>query len=615
MEENQSDDTLKESLRTMDFGLDIEKVMNARLIELNSLSKEIKQKDNKLVLQRIPRYMRRRAASHNPKRVPSRYVKHPLTPLANSAMKERRRKQRKKHVNRAKQKLSIKRRNKKEGRTLLHIWFRKRFSLINELDYLIPLRNNTKNYRNLHKASTRQCAFYYQPLSRSLEIKFADQQQLNEALVLLKSLLNCPANLSDCVHKELDLFLYKDNRCLVPVSLLQPSQTSIWLSVPTDFYSFLNQKLTKLFSGIQLNFTVYENLFERFRLIGPKSNKYLELLLNNSSTKQPDDVRLAGLLTDETTAFRVVQNSKFIGNKTPDSVTIVIKDRKNQIVDVLVSRRLAKRFWYALVKNKSHLVGGKVDQEYFALQNDLVSYPSIGFLDLSVQKDSKKFKLLKSVLELKFNVKEDSDKTDAASMEIDDETSSIQDHPQMVRIPSFLALCESPIENADAIGRLYSSSTIDRQSFVTVKLQTVRKGTIKENDLIYLPAGEDLLALKRVMNLSKEELFASQLTGDEAPVERMKLKRLEIDNFDDRPALAAALQQSSRPVIGVVEYGAFSLKSGRSEAFGTICTGYLIELIDASRACGLDSLHVLARSQGSAKFRFCSAAMRPFGIF
>lgn len=622
MEEGQLDDTL----RTMDFGLDIEKVMNARLIELNSLSKEIKQKDNKLVLQRIPRYMRRRAASHNPKRVPSRYVKHPLTPLANSAVKERRRKQRKKHVNKAKQRLSIKRRNKKEGRTLLHIWFRKRFSLINELDYLVPLRNNTKNYRNLHKATTTQCAFFYRPLIRSLEFKFVDQQQLKEAMVLLKSLLNCST--IDCTHKELDLFFYKDGRCLVPIGLLQPAETSIWLSVPADFYSFLNQKLTKLFSGIQLKFTVYENQYERFRLVGPKSNKYLELLLNNSSTKQPDDVRLTGLFaasneptaSDQPTAsnestskaFRVVQNSKFIGNKSPDSVTILVKNQEKRILDVLVSRRLAKRFWYSLIKNKSHLVGGKVDQEYFALQNDLVSYPSVGFLDLPVRRDSNKFKLLKSVLELKFGNGNDQISGEPGD-EPGDKTSSIPDHPQVIRTQAFLDLCASPIENADTIVQQYA--TIDQHSLVNVKLQTVRKGSIEENDLIYLPTGEDLLALKRVANLSKEERFANQLIGDEAPVECVKLKRLRIDDFDDSPALASALSQSSRPVIGVVEIGRFSLRSGCSEAFGTIATGHLIELIHLSRSHALDTLHVLTRSQGSAKFRFCLVSVKQFALF
>lgn len=611
--ENQLEGALKSGGST-DFGLDIEKVVNARLIELNSLSKEIKLKDNKLVLQRIPRYMRRRAASHNPKRVPSRYVKHPLAALANSAVKERRRKKRKKHVNKAKQRLSVRKRNKKEGRTLLHIWFRKRFSLVNELDYLVPLKNNTKNYRNLHRVSTRTCAFYYRPLSRSLEIKFADRQQLSEAMVLLKGLFNCPTRLNDCADRELDLFFYKDNRCLAPVSVLQHSETSIWLSIPADFHSSLNQKLSKLFSGINLKFTVYENQFERFRLVGPKSSKYLELLLNNSSSKAPDDVRLAGLLSGEppNKAFRVVESSKFTGPKSSESVTILVKDKQRRILDALVPRRFAKRFWYNLVKNKSHLVGGKVDQEYFALQNDLVSYPSIGFLDLPVHKDSSKFKLLKAVLELKsFGEHQTSDEIGCQS----DEISSTRDHPQVLRLPGFLGLCESPIENADAIGQLYSSSTIDQQSFVNVKLQAVKKGAIDENDLIYLPSAEDLVALQRTAKLSKEERFASELASDEAPVERMPLKRLDIAESTDSAALAFALKQSSRPVIGVVEIGGFSLKSGKSEAFGTVCTGHLVELIGRSRRCSLDSLYVLTRSRGSAKFRFSSIAVRNFQLF
>ena len=580
---NQNEDTFT----NMDFGLDIEKVLNARLIELNSLSKEIKQKGNKLSLQRIPRFMRRRAASHNPKRVPNKFVKHPLPIIGNSVLKERRRKQRKKHVNKLKKRLSIKKRNAKEGRTLLHIWFRKRFKLIKELNYLIPLQNNTKNYRNLHKIATKQCAFYYRPLSRLIEIKLENRQELSEFLILIKCFFN-ESNLDECLHQELDLFFFKDNHCLVPVSILLHSELTIWLSISIDYYSQISQLLNELFKNANLKFTIYELQFERFRLIGPKAIKCLEHQLNCSASSQNDKASLAGLLESS-------ECSKILTN----NLTILLKDEEKSILDVLVPRKEAKKWWYSLVKNKGHLVGGKINYELYALQNDLICYPSIGCLDCPIQKDANQLKLLKSILKLKFKLKEK--ETDEMRL-------------QIVRSNDFLKQCEAPFENADAIASLYDE-TIDKQSLINIKLQAIKKGAIKENDLIYLPTSEDLAQLNKAMGMNKEDKFLDQ-SFEDAPIEKVKLKKLKISDFSKNSnELESVLNSSSRTVIGLIELGKFSLKSGKSEAFGVLATDYLIELIKLNRQCNCNSLNVLIRSEANFKFRFCSIKISNFRLF
>ena len=592
--ENQLEDTSK----NVDFGLDIDKVLNARLIELNSLSKEIKQKSNKLVLQRIPRYMRRRAASHNPKRVPSKFIKQPFASIGNSYVKEKRRKQRKKHVNKLKKKLSIRKRNEKVGRTLLHIWFRKRFALVNELDHLVPLRNNTKNFRNLHKVSTKQCAFYYRPLHRLLEIKFDDAQLLTEALMLMKSFFN--TNLDDCSAGELDLFFYKDGVCLAPVSFLQLSESTIWLSIPIDFYSMINQTLNELFSSIHLKYATYECQFERFRLIGPKATKHLESLLKSSSStgeQSLTDLTLADLFTSSK-LYKIISECKFF-DQTNLTIAILLKHKAKSIVDVLVPKSLAKKFWYSLVKNKGHLVGGKIDYEYYALQNDFICYPSIGCLDLQAQKESSKLKLLKSILDL------------SGAKTTNSEDASI------VRSHDFLKLFESPFDNLAQITQHYGI-IIDKSSFINVKLETIKKGTLNENDLIYLPTEQDLVQLNEVMKMSKEERFANQIVED-SPVEKVKLKKLKLteETFANRKELRSVLDRSSRKAIGIVELGSFCLKSGRNEAFGVICTNYLIELINQTIRSGVDrnQLNVLIRSPDNCKFRFCTIRVGDFDLF
>lgn len=580
----------------MDLSLDIEKVLNARLVELNSLSKEIKQKSNKLILQRLPRYMRRRAASHNPKRVPSKFIKYPLIAVGNSVLKEKRRKQRKKHVNKLKKRLSILKRNKKPSRTILHIWFRKRFKLIKELDYLIPLKNNTKNFRNLHKVSINQCSFYSRPVNRTLEIKFENEQLLINALNLFRSKFfkfhqNLSTSQLQSSTREFDLFFSNDHQCIGHVNFLKANEDTILFTIPADIYSSINQLLVKSLTDANLNHTVYEYRFERFRLIGPKSFKYLENLLNcdlnktttiNEQSKKISDINL----NFQNCCFQIIDDSRFFGPQT--NMIILLKDKSRSILDVLVPRKLTKKLWYNLVKNKSHLVGGKIDCEYYALENNFICYPSIGCLDLRIHKESNKVKLLSAILKFHQN----------------------QNKVVIVRSNEFLSLCERPFKNEDKIKEFLKN---DRsQSFLNVKLQTIKKGTIEENDLIYLPTEQDLIKLNDLLNMSREERYIENLEA-KLPTEQIKLSKFRVSDYSDEKELDSMLKLSSRKVVGVVELGKFCLKSGKYEAFGALYSSSLPDLINLNR--DRQTLNVLIRSENSNKFRYCSMIVKNFSIF
>ncbi|CAG2180942.1 unnamed protein product, partial [Oppiella nova] len=60
----------QQSTSTMSTEIYILKRIESHCLEMDSLNTECKTKAPKLMSQRLPRFMRRRASSHNPKRVP-----------------------------------------------------------------------------------------------------------------------------------------------------------------------------------------------------------------------------------------------------------------------------------------------------------------------------------------------------------------------------------------------------------------------------------------------------------------------------------------------------------------------------------------------------------------
>ncbi|CAG2107486.1 unnamed protein product [Medioppia subpectinata] len=161
------------------------KRMESHCLELDSLNTECRTKSPKLMSQRLPRFMRRRAASHNPKRVP-KYIQRvihdskPSALLSTHSKKKKTNNKKKKHINERKHELSVKRRNEKKERTILHIWFAKRFKMKVYFNRLTPIKNCTKNERLLYRNSKQDFVFNYLSIYNCIEIDYSmsGRQQL-----------------------------------------------------------------------------------------------------------------------------------------------------------------------------------------------------------------------------------------------------------------------------------------------------------------------------------------------------------------------------------------------------------------------------------------------------
>ncbi|XP_074124865.1 ribonucleases P/MRP protein subunit POP1 isoform X1 [Sminthopsis crassicaudata] len=133
----------------------------ARAAEINAMLKAVTQKSsNSLVFQTLPRHMRRRAMSHNVKRLPRR-----LREIAQKEAektehhkkehsKNKCRKARRCHLNLL---LEFNRRQKKNVWLETHIWHAKRFHMVKKWGYCLGESPTIKSYRASYRAMTKHC--------------------------------------------------------------------------------------------------------------------------------------------------------------------------------------------------------------------------------------------------------------------------------------------------------------------------------------------------------------------------------------------------------------------------------------------------------------------------
>ncbi|ETE68624.1 Ribonucleases P/MRP protein subunit POP1, partial [Ophiophagus hannah] len=119
--------------------------VQARAAEIKAMLKAVKQKSsNTLVFQSLPRHMRRRAMSHNIKRLPRRL------PLSKSKC----RKARRRHINLV---VEFNRRQRKNIWLETHIWHAKRFHMVKKWGYCLGDKPTMKSYRACYRAMTQHC--------------------------------------------------------------------------------------------------------------------------------------------------------------------------------------------------------------------------------------------------------------------------------------------------------------------------------------------------------------------------------------------------------------------------------------------------------------------------
>nr|XP_021531434.1 ribonucleases P/MRP protein subunit POP1 [Aotus nancymaae] len=208
----------------------------ARAAEISAMLKAVTQKSsNSLVFQTLPRHMRRRAMSHNVKRLPRRLQEIAQKEAEKTVhqkkehSKNKCHKARRCHMNRT---LEFNRRQKKNIWLETHIWHAKRFHMVKKWGYCLGERPTVKSHRACYRAMTNRCLLQDLSYYCCLELKGKEE----EILKALSEMCSIDTGLTfAAVHclsgkRQGSLVLYRANK--YPREMLGPV-TFIWKSQRT----------------------------------------------------------------------------------------------------------------------------------------------------------------------------------------------------------------------------------------------------------------------------------------------------------------------------------------------------------------------------------------------
>nr|XP_010586723.1 ribonucleases P/MRP protein subunit POP1 isoform X1 [Loxodonta africana] len=208
----------------------------ARAAEISAMLKAVTQKSsNSMVFQTLPRHMRRRAMSHNVKRLPRR-LREIAQKEAEKAVHQKKEhsknkchKARRCHKN---QVLEFNRRQKKNMWLETHIWHAKRFHMVKKWGYCLGERPTVKSHRACYRAMTNRCLLQDLSYYCCLELKGKEE----EILKALSQMCSIETGLTfAAVHclsgkRQGSLMLYRANQypreMLGPVTFIWKSQRS-----------------------------------------------------------------------------------------------------------------------------------------------------------------------------------------------------------------------------------------------------------------------------------------------------------------------------------------------------------------------------------------------------
>lgn len=363
-------------------------MIESRISEIIQIEKECKKKAPKLYSQRVPRFMRRRAASHNPKRIPK---KNRPSEECNYGTKSRKKFLVYRHRLRVRKHKRVLLRHcrhkfKDTNKSLLHKWFAKRFKMGTEEPLIhVPMFNNTKNQRNLSRQSKFGCAYLSLAHLVSIELTLAsfktpcDVEKQLEALNRLANQVSGFTFLARALeqgHYELVIHLYKPDSswkeyiCPALVSLYRPSVRSddcarLTLWVPREKSQAVLEHLQAISDNCEKKFDIRmikpaDSI--RIRLVGPNAHSEAAKIARGK-VKHENAIKDAVMKLDSSFGLT-------IGRHLEEKLASFTYYRTYPlIVDMVLNSAEGRKLWYTLVKNKAHLVGGHRDIER-VLSND-----------------------------------------------------------------------------------------------------------------------------------------------------------------------------------------------------------------------------------------------------
>ncbi|CAG5127497.1 unnamed protein product [Candidula unifasciata] len=324
--------------------INVEGFAESRAVEIQALTEVVKRNGgNHMAFQKLPRHMRRRAMSHNIKRVPRRL--HDAVRSELEKTKPPGKRPSRCYRRRPKNLLAeYERRKRKIGWLETHIWHAKRFKMVQRWNYKLPLHPNEKSIRACYRAVNKHCLMQDVSFESYIEIK-GPQQRILQELSHLTSNKTGPTfasqmTLSGTREGRLTLYTYDGYPCsaIGPVTFLWQAVyphdgikaldngSTLWICCHPSFYAQALEEVTKCFNK-NTNFdssAVQDNTCEeirvvslkddlvKFRLYGPASNVVLSEVLqvadienieiknedNKENKEEPASSSISGSSTD-----------------------------------------------------------------------------------------------------------------------------------------------------------------------------------------------------------------------------------------------------------------------------------------------------------------------------
>lgn len=373
MDEYSSELKMRQQVSRETNEINLLNMIESRIMEIVQIEDECKRKLPKLYHQRLPRFMRRRAASHNPNRLPKRFRPSEKSDFGTKDRKKLLKHRRKIQFRKHKRILSkhVKHKYKDSFKCLLHKWFAKRFKMGQEgaLEH-VPLYNNTKNQRNLYRQSCYGCAYLSLAHLIPLRINFK-KQNLDDDLDYLNRLTKEVSGFTFCAQSlikgqyeiVIHMFNPDTNEYICPAftnlhgaNVKQPNcEITLW--VPRNKFQEIYNNLIVISEQFNREYQidqVYPKDWTRVRLVGPSAH---EQALKISESQKIHKSAILDVKKKLNLSFGLTIG-RFVEEKVANFIYYYTKPT---VVDIVFKGPEGRMLWHKLIKNKAHLVGGHRD--------------------------------------------------------------------------------------------------------------------------------------------------------------------------------------------------------------------------------------------------------------
>lgn len=291
-------------------GIKVSSFAEHRAIEIQAMTELVKDTGgNHTAFQKLPRHMRRRAMSHNIKRIPRRL--HAVAKLELSKTKSPGKRPSRHQRRRPSNLLSeYERRQRRIGWLETHIWHAKRFKMVEKWGYRLGMHPNDKSIRACYRAVKHHCLIQDVSFEAYIELT-GPRQTLIDGLGHLTNTetgLTFAAKVTRSGTRQGQVTLYTTgsypNKAIGPVTYMwraQPNDANIsslsqkytlWISCHPSIYNDVMKELKKCFGfedfansaeessldlqdGGKITIKSLKDQMVKFRLFGPASNLVL----------------------------------------------------------------------------------------------------------------------------------------------------------------------------------------------------------------------------------------------------------------------------------------------------------------------------------------------------